>query len=74
MQGAFQRVRVRLNAKETTHPFKMVQTADELENASLIPGRPCADAVQRRTRISHNVLSMHRSHKISGEPKGGHGC
>ena len=58
MQGAFQRVRVRLNAKETTHPFKMVRKVGgprdlvsnqqyELENASLIPGRPCADAVRR---------------------------
>ena len=66
MQGAFQRVRVRLNAKETTHPFKMVRKVGgprdlvsnqqyELENASLIPGRPCADAVQR-TQESHTAF------------------
>ena len=56
MQGAFQRVRVRLNGKETTHQMSTGSKLDytrkvggqyELENASLIPGRPCADAVQR---------------------------
>ena len=51
MQGAFQRVRVRLNAKETTHPFKMVQTADVVTFGDLFDMRtgdsyPCFQKMQ----------------------------